>query len=405
MPRRIVFTLPLVMLAAWGLWRMTISRPSSQVVVFYDRSWEFDGKLHSSLVQGIVAKNKDFLSQPVAIADTKQDSYTWNILYATNRAPTATPQGVAYHAQQATKIQHGVATVRVPRVSTLAPIGGSKLSIKSPDPTKLVSVTSLEPDGPSDFQSHLNKQLAASPQRDLLVFIHGFNVSLDAALQRTAQIAQDMPFNGAVVCYSWPSHANTQSYRADQRSADASVELLAQFLFDLAKHAAPDVKINLLAHSMGNRVLMQALNRLPNRTHFREVVLAAPDVGVKRFQELFPGVKQVAERVTLYASDGDLALLASLIANLERRAGDSENPVLLSGLDTIDVSRVDVGFMGHSFYGSNRSVLRDLFGVLKMHAPIEERRWLQKSVTAGPWVFDCEVGLQIVAQAQDEVAR
>jgi esterase/lipase superfamily enzyme len=39
------------------------------------------------------------------------------------------------------------------------------------------------------------------------VFIHGYNVSFDAAVKLTAQLSRDMRFPGAPILYSWASAA------------------------------------------------------------------------------------------------------------------------------------------------------------------------------------------------------
>ena len=40
---------------------------------------------------------------------------------------------------------------------------------------------------------------------EAFVFVHGYNNSFKAAAFRTAQIAYDLEFEGAAICYSWPS--------------------------------------------------------------------------------------------------------------------------------------------------------------------------------------------------------
>ena len=41
--------------------------------------------------------------------------------------------------------------------------------------------------------------------KQVFVFVHGFNVSFENALRRTAQIAYDLNFDGAPFLFSWPS--------------------------------------------------------------------------------------------------------------------------------------------------------------------------------------------------------
>jgi hypothetical protein len=47
--------------------------------------------------------------------------------------------------------------------------------------------------------------------------------------------------------------------------------------------------------------------------------------------------------------------------------------MLIPGIDTIDASAVDTSFIGHSYYGENRSVLSDIFWRLKDGKPPIDR--------------------------------
>ena len=77
---------------------------------------------------------------------------------------------------------------------------------------------------------------------------------------------------------------------------------------------------------------------------------------------------------TLYASANDAALLASKKLQTYRRAGDtSDGVVVVSGIDTVDVSAVDTTFVGHSDYGDNTSVISDLFLLLSQDLPPPKR--------------------------------
>jgi esterase/lipase superfamily enzyme len=49
--------------------------------------------------------------------------------------------------------------------------------------------------------------------------VHGFNVSFENALRRTAQIAYDLDFDGAPFLFSWPSRDSLLSYASDWQSA------------------------------------------------------------------------------------------------------------------------------------------------------------------------------------------
>ena len=377
---------------------LTVSRPTSEVGEFYHTELANDGKPHSSLVQQMIAERKDALAAPAAVIDSDDSTSTWSILCATNRVPVKTKGGATTYGKDVDSVmQYSRCRVAVPHVHTLDPIRGSKLSPFASNPTKQVKLEPPQPVSRQRFYTDLTNIVERSTERDVFVFVHGFNVDYDHAVTRAAQMAEDMPFNGAVVCYSWPSQASRFKYKTDQIIADASAAVLAQFLTDLGDSLPNDVTINLVAHSMGNRVLMQAMNRLPGRfaypQRFNEVVLAAPDVGVTRFKALLPSHQSCQPSCDAVRQRRRRPLMLSWFVNREQRAGDSAQPLRVEHLETVDVSRVDVGFMGHSYYGSNRSVLRDLFSVIKQHKPIDKRYWLRpRKRTAGTyWEFDTEV--------------
>ena len=98
-----------------------------------------------------------------------------------------------------------------------------------------------------------------------------------------------------------------------------------------------------------------------------ELVLTAPDIDAETFvREIAPAILPTAKRVTLYASSNDRALAFSKTVHGYRRAGDSgEDITVIDGMETIDVSDVDTDFIGHFYYGDNRSVLSDMFNLVR----------------------------------------
>ena len=244
----------------------------------------------------------------------------------------------------------------------------------------LTSAVEMQSD---DFYRELTSNVSDAPQRDLLVFIHGYNVDFESAVQRTAQIAVDLPFEGVPVCYSWPSQGKLLSYSIDENNAQWTVTHLREFLLELAKESGAD-SINVVAHSMGNRAMTMAMQQIQHRRGqhdvplFDRVVLAAPDVDADHFRrDLVPPLLRVANQVTLYASSDDRALIASKKVHGYPRAGESgEDLVVVPGVETVDVSGIDLSLLGHSYYGDNESMLRDLYEVVRARLPAPRRQSL-----------------------------
>jgi esterase/lipase superfamily enzyme len=134
---------------------------------------------------------------------------------------------------------------------------------------------------------------------------------------------------------------------------------------------------------MGNRALTDALKTLSYELEgegamFNEVVLTAPDIDAEVFRrDIAPRIVKTAKRITLYASSNDEALALSKKVHGYPRAGDSgPGLVVIPGIDTIDVSAVDTSLIGHSYYGSNQTVLADLVDLLHESKPPNLRPWL-----------------------------
>jgi esterase/lipase superfamily enzyme len=354
------------------------------------------------LVQEAWGRYVDTLSEPVAITNWRDGVSTWDVYFATNRGRMTSPEGTRalFGNVVLDQPQYGLASVTLPkRRRGVDPVqAGSKKSVvpaafrrDQNTEDQVVKFEAVEMLADESFLEGVADQVNRSRQKDLLVFVHGFNVDFDSAILRTAQVALDMPFNGAIVAYAWPSQGGITSYSGDEPINSASVEPFAQFLATLVHKLPEETRISIVVHSMGNRIVMQALNRAPLEGRLENVVLCAPDVGLADFRAWAPGVVKSAKRVTLYASENDAALIASKGLHADQRAGDADPAVVVEGVETIDCSTVDyTSFLGHSYYGANVDVLGDLFMVLKENRGAAERPHLgrESNPAGGYWVFE-----------------
>ncbi|HWN42567.1 MAG TPA: alpha/beta hydrolase [Thermoanaerobaculia bacterium] len=297
-----------------------------------------------------------------------------------------------------TGLHRGVCKVSVPRDHRMGEIERPsiwKLEV-TPDPRKHMVLLGLEELGQNGFYKRLQGNMTKSGGRELLVFVHGYNVTFHDAVLRTAQLAYDLGIDGAPVLYSWPSRASLSDYTRDEATIGASVFALEPFLRELAARSGAR-SIYLVAHSMGNRALTRALERIAlgmrqgAKPMFSEIILTAPDIDAREFASLAQTFRRAGERVTLYASSKDGALKASKQVHGFARAGDTDPDVLvLSGIDTVDVSQVDTSLLGHSYFGDNCSVIADMKNLLRHRKPPQERSPLTRK-EKGPgllyWVF------------------
>ncbi|MBI2826511.1 MAG: alpha/beta fold hydrolase [Planctomycetia bacterium] len=236
----------------------------------------------------------------------------------------------------------------------------------------------------SAFYASLSAQLKKSGVNEALLFIHGYNVSFEDAIFRTAQLAVDLEFPGAPIAFCWPSHADPVKYTFDEQQAEVSIPALRELLDGLATQSGAK-RIHVIAHSMGNRVLAGALRSMDpaanarNKEVLRELVLAAPDIDSRVFQsQLLPHIIRNARHCTLYASSHDRALLMSRYFHNYQRLGETRPDLLVTNeLDTIDASLVDTSLMGHSYIANAQSIVADLHDLVVRGKQPAERLGLE----------------------------
>jgi esterase/lipase superfamily enzyme len=252
------------------------------------------------------------------------------------------------------------------------------------DDKQHIVLKSITPLSPEFFFSTINARVNPGSEKsrrgsgDLVIFIHGFNVTFEEAARRTAQIAFDYGFQGVPMMFSWPSDGKLLSYPSDREDVTWSITHIEQFFNDvLTKTRAK--RVHLIAHSMGNQGLIGALNTMALRRGrnetplFENIILAAPDFDAQLFQQqIAPNSISLARRWTLYTSKKDAALNISSSVNSAWRLGLS--PVtIVSGMDIIDASEIEVTPWSvpqfHSYYASKQTVVDDIIATLKGVVP------------------------------------
>lgn len=178
----------------------------------------------------------------------------------------------------------------------------------------------------------------------ILFYIHGFNNLGESDIFPNAEVLQDM-FNELspglvyVVPLIWPCDDDSaisfmDDYWDDQRASRASGDSFARMLgfFDdwrkeeEQKENPCTRRINVLAHSMGNRVLRNAISHWVKDDMggnmiqlFRNVFMVAADVVNHTLERKEDGcyIPDSARNVIVYYANDDLAMPASKIANLK----------------------------------------------------------------------------------------
>jgi esterase/lipase superfamily enzyme len=238
--------------------------------------------------------------------------------------------------------------------------------------------------GSTDLMSRLKNSKA----EQILLFIHGFsNLPEPDIFPRVTKLQEyfdlKKPNLVEVVPLIWPCDNDfgiVKDYWDDQKSADKSAFSFSralQFFMawrDKAPDEAPCLKrINILAHSMGNRVFRETLSvwnkyDLANGVPllFRNTFLMAADIVNESLEEEEPGIliSQASRNVSVYYASDDLALRSSKISNLRNKVasrrlghtGPEDMKKVQSNVYAIDCDNFNNKYdkpKGHSYFLDN----------------------------------------------------
>ena len=318
---------------------------------------------------------------------------SYPLWFATNRKPVdANDISQGFSGERDNQLHYGTCDVIVPKSHKIGAIGAppwqNLLKFKLTDDRLKLQSDSLKAFEENQFWSDVQESLQKddSNERYPLIFIHGFNVSFEAAALRAAQLGYDLKIPpGMMAFYSWPSKGKLKGYTADEATIQASEKYIYQFLMDWVQKTEVQ-KVHIIAHSMGNRGLLRVMQRIFARVQteselsFGQIFLAAPDVDPDLFEDLAEAYRKLAERTTLYVSSKDRALQSSGIVHDYPRLGFCGSPeeiTVVEGIDTIEVSNIDLTWLGHGYYGDARDLLQDIYHLLTEDKHPDKRFGLQ----------------------------
>jgi len=267
---------------------------------------------------------------PEVKTEAVKDFETVDVFYATEREQKASSDrsGIVTFLNQLPErisLNYGICSVTVPANHKLGKIETPSIWTLRINKAKHFTISACSPRTKGQFFDDLTERIGRSEDGSCFVFIHGYNVSFEDAAMRTAQLTKDLKFDGVPILYSWASAYRLDRYHQDEETVLLTIKRLTLFLQDLtAVQGARE--IHLIAHSMGNRALIGALERLTltantARKPFKQIVLTAPDVPRKDVEPLIEATSLRAERVTLYASRKDKALGISKAKHKYERLG------------------------------------------------------------------------------------
>lgn len=234
-------------------------------------------------------------------------------------------------------------------------------------------------------------QLTQNAGQQVVIFVHGYNNSFADSIRRGATIQEDIAPEAIVISYTWPSDGELLSYGYDESSTDTAEQNFKLFM-DTLTGAVDAGKINVIAHSMGSRLLTKYLAGLPERgitpgqTKFNEIIFAAADISMEFFQQkeetpFDPNapLSSYSNRITVYSSEHDRPLGLSEKLHLDQRLGlaDQSEMYLEPDITAVDASLIDPArwyqrfsfATRHSYVFDKAAGVRDLARLLNGEDP------------------------------------
>ncbi len=315
-----------------------------------------------------------------------------NVYFATNRNLTGTSAkpafGSRFHVEGPFYLRYGKAVVDPP-TSTRKDytIRSVKLARErmSKDESKRVL-------GSDEIFGDLRRRMA-SEDTDTIILIHGYAATFEDVVKRGAKLKEHYRFGDKelnVFVFSWPANGEMipiLSYYDDRKDAAASgvavaraVLRLADFLKGLERREFCEHSLHLVAHSMGNYALRNAVQGLrgelghgPLPRIFENVFLMAADEDNDTFEHdhklrLLPDLTRA---VHVYFSAADQALTISDTTKAMPDRLGSEGPRLKDNLprkvtlvDCEDVDYTTAMDAKHQYYHAREEVRADVRQVL-----------------------------------------
>ena len=349
-----------------------------------------DNELRMKILMLIEKKNQPkVVTKGISLND---DTKLCTVFYGTNREMKDKENlGLGYGDKRADKIYLGTCEVRVPESRKKGETKGSwwdkiiKFDSSHGD-LELKTISLYDEEGFWSTISDLFNPLEEE-EKQALVFIHGYNTSFNAAAIRAAQLSTDLEHSGLTAFFSWPSKGSLLGYVADEASIQYSEKYITEFLTDFVEKSGAK-RVHIIAHSMGNRGLLEAINRINKNNpeiQFGQIILAAPDIDTDVFAELADAYTKQSEQTTLYVSAADKAVGASKWIHSHARAGFTPPVSVVPQIDTIEVeTEVDLLQLGHGYFAEHASLLDDIDKLIAFNLHACDRSELSEDKT------DCE---------------
>lgn len=261
------------------------------------------------------------------------------LFYATNRLPVGPRESRIYAVLPGRELLAGVSTVRIGDEGTTWDKIYAWSTGASDDRRPFLHLEGmneravLEPDAPVSGEARawfaeINEALASSPNKDIIVYVHGANTTVERAAGQAAQLRHFTGRNSVVVLFVWPTAENFLRYSRDMVTAFGAAPHLAELVELLAANTDAE-NINVFTYSAGATVGSDGLAIIgrnadqpgANPPRLGEIYHAAPDADFRTFVDDMKDYAAKARRITVSVNLNDSALRLSQLVNRASRAG------------------------------------------------------------------------------------
>ena len=217
------------------------------------------------------------------LSDTVPEAVIERVFVATQR--TRNQLGQIFGEKRSSRMQYATIDVSIPPRHELGQLERTRGEADAGQYFAPVAVEAL--DGSRDFTRALGRSRGGDG--GVLLFVHGYNNTLEDAVFRVAQIKHDFDIEEPAILFSWPSAGDPRGYVYDRDSVLFARDGFVELLRDL--HAAGQRRILLVAHSMGGYLTMEVLRQIAlegDRHLFgglEAVILMSPDIDPDIFRQ------------------------------------------------------------------------------------------------------------------------
>lgn len=260
--------------------------------------------------------------------------------------------------------------------------------------------------------------------KQVLIYVHGFNNRFDSAISDgrllsgwfNAYSAQHGVPTIPVIIFSFPAKASDYhlvaallKYLDDETNVAWAAKQLREFAATLLDDPSHPLTVSLMAHSMGNRLMMDVAESLRSQTfdgstiptvcapssppiycrRVGQIIAVEPDIDKQTFDDEVIALDPFVSGITLYSSTHDVALKSSQFIHGHCRAGEINCDPFFSSFqefNVIDASAFTCDPLGHSYWDNSPAMLDDITELLfkGIMSPTTVRQPYMRYVTQSP---------------------